>query len=84
MFSLRGNVLQWCYDRYGDYPGGAVTDPTGPETGYYRMARGGCWRMGSNVRRSAARAGGSPARLDYTLGFRLALAPKIAKQPGRD
>jgi formylglycine-generating enzyme required for sulfatase activity len=39
------------------------------------MARGGCWRMSARVTRSAARAGGSPGRHDYTLGFRLALCP---------
>lgn len=71
---MTGNVLEWCYDWYGDYPGGAVTDPTGPRRGYYRMARGGSWRMDVNVSRSAARAGGSPGRLDYTIGFRLALS----------
>lgn len=71
---MMGNVLEWCYDWYGDYPGGAVTDPTGPRHGYYRMARGGSWRMDVNVGRSAARAGGSPGRLDYTIGFRLALS----------
>lgn len=70
---MLGNVLEWCYDWYGDYPGGAVTDPTGPGRGYYRMARGGCWRMDLQVGRSAARAGGSAGRIDYTLGFRLAL-----------
>jgi formylglycine-generating enzyme required for sulfatase activity len=70
---MMGNVLEWCYDWYGDYPGGTVTDPTGPGHGYYRMARGGSWRVDANVGRSAARAGGSAGRLDYTIGFRLAL-----------
>lgn len=75
-FDMAGNVLEWCRDWYGDYPRGAVTDPTGPERGYYRIARGGSWRQDVTVARSAARAGGSAGRLDYTLGFRLALCPE--------
>ena len=70
---MTGNVLEWCFDWYGDYPGGAVTDPSGPKRGYYRIARGGSWRQDIHVGRSAARSGGSAGRLDYTLGFRLAL-----------
>ena len=72
-FDMSGNVLEWCYDWYGDYKGGTATDPKGPKRGHYRMARGGCWRMDGNVGRSASRAGGSAGRIDYTLGFRLAL-----------
>ena len=75
LFDLSGNVLQWCFDWFGDYPGGAVTDPTGPDYGHFRMARGGSWRMGPELCRSAARAGGSAGRRDYTIGFRLALSP---------
>ncbi len=72
---LSGNVLEWCYDWFGDYPGGSVTDPTGPKSGYFRIARGGSWRTRLDVGRSAARAGGSEGRQDYTIGLRLALAP---------
>ena len=74
LYDIYGNVLQWCYDWYGDYPGGAVTDPSGPARGYFRMARGGSWRV--EIFRSAMRGGGSPGRRDYTLGFRLALAAR--------
>jgi formylglycine-generating enzyme required for sulfatase activity len=73
LFDKSGNVLEWCFDWYGDYPGGSVTDPHGPRRGFYRIARGGSWRAEMHVGRSAARAGGSEGRLDYTIGFRLAL-----------
>jgi formylglycine-generating enzyme required for sulfatase activity len=71
---MSGNVLEWCFDWYGPYPGGAVTDPVGPGRGHYRTARGGSWRTDVRLGRSAARSGGSAGRLDYTIGFRVALA----------
>lgn len=72
---MGGNVLEWCLDWYGDYPGGSIRDPMGPHRGYYRTARGGSWRAEPRLTRCAARSGGSAAREDYTLGFRIALSP---------
>jgi formylglycine-generating enzyme required for sulfatase activity len=70
---MLGNVLEWCHDWYGPYSGGAAADPAGPGRGHYRTARGGSWRTDAPLGRSAARSGGSAGRLDYTIGFRVAL-----------
>lgn len=72
-YDMSGNVLEWCYDWYGPYPGGSAKNPSGPKYGHFRTARGGSWRMDVKVGRSAARAGGSQGRRDYTIGFRIAL-----------
>lgn len=61
---MTGNVLERCNCWYGNYPGGAVTDPTGPERGHYGIARSGSGRSDARLGRSAARSGGSAARGD--------------------
>jgi formylglycine-generating enzyme required for sulfatase activity len=43
LYDLRGSVWEWCLDWYGPYPGGSVTDPSGPATGEVRENRGGGW-----------------------------------------
>ena len=66
LYDMSGNVEEWVWDWQGDYSTENQSDPTGPSTGFNRVARGGCWVLGPrNLRVSRRR--GDP----YFLGFRL-------------
>ena len=40
LYDMIGNVLQWTNDWYGVYPATPQTNPTGPDSSLYRVARG--------------------------------------------
>ena len=79
-----GNVDEWVQDWFGNYPGGKVTDPQGPQSGAYRVARGGdLCSLGPEYCRVSDRINfkrpddGAPQ-----LGFRLARhSGKISEAP---
>jgi len=50
-----------------------VTDPTGPQTGSFKVNRGGTFGSGINDERSAARAQNPPNEDSAYRGFRIAL-----------
>jgi formylglycine-generating enzyme required for sulfatase activity len=76
---MHGNVWEWCMDWEGFYPTDAVSDPTGPTSGFVRVFRGGSWYNPAYHARSAYRNRGGPAYGYDNLGFRLSLRPAASK-----
>jgi formylglycine-generating enzyme required for sulfatase activity len=71
LVDMSGNVWQWCEDIKGDYPNGAVTNPTGATSGSSRVLRGGSWNFSAQGLRSAGRDGYGPGVRSSFIGFRL-------------
>ncbi len=78
LHDMVGNVMEWCWDWYGEYTEGYQTDTHGPETGDYgpiRVLRGGAWSYNAFSARVANRDNNSPDSENNVIGFRCVRGP---------
>lgn len=73
-FDMAGNVWEWVNDWYDSgYNGNSPGDnPTGPDSGLYRVLRGGAWYNVVDYARSAERFSNLPGYRNSSTGFRCA------------
>ncbi|UCH94186.1 MAG: SUMF1/EgtB/PvdO family nonheme iron enzyme [Candidatus Aminicenantes bacterium] len=72
LYDMLGNVWEWCWDWYEDYPKEDKKDWRGPGSGSPRVNRGGSWFVVAHGCACALRGAYLPADRGSDLGFRLA------------
>ena len=71
LYDMSGNVYEWNWDIYGSYPSGSQNDPTGSNSGSYRVIRGGSWDGSAGCCTVSFRNSNDAADDYYLVGFRV-------------
>jgi len=72
LHDMQGNVVEWVRDYYAaDYYSSSPSEnPRGPESGRFRVIRGGGWHSGAYCNRVYYRNALPPNWVDFAVGFR--------------
>jgi formylglycine-generating enzyme required for sulfatase activity len=72
IYDMSGNVWEWCWDWFDEYPASPQTNPKGPASGTQRVRRGGAASyLGENIVRIAFRDFYFPFYKNSVHGFRM-------------
>ena len=74
LYDMSGNVGEWCSDWDGSYSSYSQTNPTGPNSGSFRVHRGGFWRYNAKYCRTPERNSKTPDYCVNYIGLRLVLS----------
>ena len=74
LYDMSGNVGEWCSDWDGSYSFYSQTNPTGPNSGSFRVHRGGFWRYNAKYCRTPERNSKTPDYCVNYIGLRLVLS----------
>jgi formylglycine-generating enzyme required for sulfatase activity len=74
LYEIAGNVSEWVADWYQEtfYQNSPLENPLGPDSGQYRVLRGGSWYDNSDLVSSVTRSKDEPSAFADYIGFRCA------------